>query len=219
MKPIFLAAGLLLLAFFMGCSQQATQQQMNETPPAMNETGTMENPAMNGSGVMNESNGTMENPAMNESGEAMNGSTNGSGTTEHPAMNDTMNQSGATNDSMEGSMNDSGGTMEEHPAGNDSMMEGPQAFTIEADDSGFYIDGQSVSTIDVNKGDVLIVFMVRSTGVYHSGLDFRGCGAESGGTPPGGSADFTFSTVESCGITSYWPSTGVAKKTLNVRVS
>lgn len=93
-------------------------------------------------------------------------------------------------------------------------------FTIEADDSGFYKDGQMISSIQTSNGDMVkITFQVRSQGVYYGGLDFRGCGQNSGGTVPGGSTIVQFTADSTCTITSYWPSSGVVKSNLQVIVS
>jgi hypothetical protein len=93
-------------------------------------------------------------------------------------------------------------------------------FSIDADDAGFYLDGQrSVSTISAAKGAAVeINFKVRSTGVYYAGLDFRGCGAEAKALP-GKSVQLQFTAQETCTITSYWPTTGVVKASLQVVVS
>lgn len=89
-------------------------------------------------------------------------------------------------------------------------------FTIEADDSGFYIGGQPVSTIYVNNNAIVkITFVVRSENVYHNGLEFRGCG-KSVGALPGGSALMQVTISYTCGITAYWPNTNISKGTLTV---
>lgn len=93
-------------------------------------------------------------------------------------------------------------------------------FTILADDYGFYMGGQPVSYVNVNRGDsVSITFQVNTMNVYHAGLDFRGCGQTSSGTVPGSSTTMQFTAMSTCGITAYWPSTSTAKKTLSVAVS
>lgn len=94
-------------------------------------------------------------------------------------------------------------------------------FTIDADDAGFYIGtaGTKVSSISVGKGDdVRITFNVRPAGVYYGGLDFRGCNATAASAMPGNSTAMRFTAQDPCIITSYWPSSGVAKDRLSVAV-
>ncbi len=93
-------------------------------------------------------------------------------------------------------------------------------FTIEADDRGFYINNQDISSVSANKGSVVkITFQVRSQGVYYGGLDFRGCGQDTPNTSPGSSASVQFTADNTCTITSYWPSSGVVKDSMQVVVS
>lgn len=93
-------------------------------------------------------------------------------------------------------------------------------YAIEADDSGFYMGTQQISSLSVAGGDeVKITFQVRQTGVYYGGLDFRGCQQSSGGTLPGSSTVIQFIASDTCTITSYWPSSGIAKSNLQVTVS
>lgn len=99
----------------------------------------------------------------------------------------------------------------------DKEDESVEEFTVEADDKGFYINGEDISSIRVPEGThVYITFQVRSKGVYYGGLDFRGCGESSGGTKPGKSTEIEFTASDDCKITSYWPSSGIAKDTLHV---
>ncbi len=91
------------------------------------------------------------------------------------------------------------------------------SFTLDANDAGFYSGGSTVTSLTVPKGmQITITFNVMTSGVYHSGLDFRGCGTSTSGTPPGQSSAFVFTPNGPCGITAYWPSTGVAKRTLQI---
>ncbi len=93
-------------------------------------------------------------------------------------------------------------------------------FTIEADDNGFYINGSDTASIAASRNDtVMITFMVRTAGTYYQGLDFRGCAQDTEDVKPGNSTKFNFTAESTCTITSYWPSSGVAKDTLQVVVS
>jgi len=81
-------------------------------------------------------------------------------------------------------------------------------FKLEADDSGFY----PYSTITVPKGSqVKIHFIVRSTGVYYGGLDFRSSKFKTDTVKPGDTATVEFTADESFTFTSYWPLSGVEK--------
>ncbi|MBI2084572.1 MAG: hypothetical protein HYT70_03100 [Candidatus Aenigmarchaeota archaeon] len=92
-------------------------------------------------------------------------------------------------------------------------------FTIEADDSGFYIDNKDISSISVSSGDfVSITYQVRSQGVYYGGLDFRGCGQSTPSVKPGDSIKVQFTALSTCAITSYWPVSNVAKDSMQVIV-
>ncbi|MDP3991886.1 MAG: hypothetical protein Q8P79_00030 [Nanoarchaeota archaeon] len=92
-------------------------------------------------------------------------------------------------------------------------------FSIEADDSGFYIDGADIGSISAGSGETLkITFNVRTTNVYYAGLDFRGCGKTTEKVSPGGSTLVEFTAASTCTITSYWPSSGVVKDRLQVVV-
>ncbi|HEX9741076.1 MAG TPA: DM13 domain-containing protein [Ignavibacteriaceae bacterium] len=93
-------------------------------------------------------------------------------------------------------------------------------FTILADDYGFYIDGEDLNSISVNSGgNVKINFNVDSERVYYAGLDFKGCGIDTGKINPGNSVIVEFVPTSNCVITSYWPSSSVIKDRLNVVVS
>ncbi|MDP3992158.1 MAG: hypothetical protein U1B79_01155 [Candidatus Pacearchaeota archaeon] len=92
-------------------------------------------------------------------------------------------------------------------------------FSIEADDYGFYMNGAEISSISANLGEALeITFNVRTTNVYYAGLDFRGCGLNTGKVSPGSSKTVEFTMQDACTITSYWPSSGVVKDRLQVSV-
>ncbi len=93
-------------------------------------------------------------------------------------------------------------------------------YTLEADDNGFYMEGgRRISSIIVDRNrEVNILFKVRTDDVYYGGLDFRGCGMNTG-AKPGESAVFSFVADNPCTITSYWPSSGVTKQTLDIRVT
>ena len=89
---------------------------------------------------------------------------------------------------------------------------------LEADDKGFYLKGEQVGSIVVKKGTPLdIEFTVRTTDVYYGGLDFRGCDANAA-AQPGKTATLSFTPTESCLVKSYWPSSGVLKDTLEIKV-
>ncbi len=92
-------------------------------------------------------------------------------------------------------------------------------FFIEADDRGFYIDGADVGSISAITGETLkITFSVRTTGVYYGGLQFKGCGQDTGKVAPGDSATTEFMASSTCTITSYWPSSSRVKDRLQVVV-
>jgi len=92
-------------------------------------------------------------------------------------------------------------------------------FTIEADDKSFSIDGQDVSSITVNSGSMVrIDFLVSATQVYFGGLEFRGCGTDTGKVNPGESTTVMFLATESCTISSYWPASNRLKDRLQVVV-
>ncbi len=93
-------------------------------------------------------------------------------------------------------------------------------YTLEADDNGFYTDGgRKISSIIVDKNrEVNILFKVRTNDVYHEGLDFKGCGMNTG-AKPGESAVLGFVANNPCTITSYWPLNGVAKQTLEIKTT
>ena len=93
-------------------------------------------------------------------------------------------------------------------------------FAIEADDYGFYINGDGVPSISVNSGDeTKITFNVKTQNVYYGGLDFRGCGQNAGKINPGSSTIVEFTASENCTITSYWPLSGVVKTNLKILVN
>lgn len=94
-----------------------------------------------------------------------------------------------------------------------------QSYAIEADDNGFYLGGENLDILDVNKGEVEIVFNVLSKSTYFGGLDFRGCGKESQQVNPGGSVKLEYNFQENCTITSYWPASGVKKDSLEIKVN
>ena len=90
-----------------------------------------------------------------------------------------------------------------------------QEFKIEAADSGFYPSG----TITVKKGSkVKIHFIVRSTGVYFGGLDFRSSKFRTESVKPGGTTSVEFTADEPFEFSSYWPASGVLKTTGKVVV-
>ncbi len=84
-----------------------------------------------------------------------------------------------------------------------------KTFTIEADDSGFYPSG----TITVSKGDrVKITFVVRTSGTYYGGLDFRSSvWGDTGTVKPGESTTVEFTADKTFTFTSYWPVSNVKK--------
>ena len=84
-----------------------------------------------------------------------------------------------------------------------------KVFTLEADDLGFYPDG----TVTVNKGDnVEIEFVVRTSGTYYGGLDFRSSiWGDTGTVKPGEAKTVQFIANDSFIFTSYWPVSNVKK--------
>ncbi len=95
-----------------------------------------------------------------------------------------------------------------------------QEFTFETDDSGYYNGSQQVESISVMKNNtVKINFNLRTTGIYPSGGEYRGCGTQSPAALPGGNTSLQFNASASCTITAYWPSSGVAKSSLQVVVA
>lgn len=91
-----------------------------------------------------------------------------------------------------------------------------RVFNVEADDSGFY-----PSSEEVNKGDeVTINIKVRTTNVYHSGLDFKSDLFNSPSTSPGDTwTSPTFNIQSTLTIGSYWPTTSVHKKDFVIKVN
>jgi len=94
-------------------------------------------------------------------------------------------------------------------------------FTIEADDKGFYMDGDKITEINVNNGDsVKITFNVRSGGVYFGGLDFRSkIWDDTGKVLPGESTTVEFTSSETFEVKSYWPASNKLKAVMKVIVS
>ena len=93
-------------------------------------------------------------------------------------------------------------------------------YVVQADDSGFYVNGSPIYSISVAQGTpVSIDLSVLTQNVYHGGLQFRGGGYDTGPVAPGSSATVSFNASNSFTLTSYWPNTNTAKKTLQVLVS
>jgi hypothetical protein len=81
-------------------------------------------------------------------------------------------------------------------------------FKLEADDIGFY----PVSNIIVPKGSrVKIHFSVRTSNIYHGGLEFRSSKFKTDAIKPGESTTVEFTADESLTFTSFWPLSGVQK--------
>lgn len=94
-----------------------------------------------------------------------------------------------------------------------------QQFTIEADDYGYYIDGEEIRDIEITKdmrGE--ITFNVRLRDVYFGGLDFRSANFETQNAKPGRTITIPFTAEKSFTITSYWPSSNRRKADLDVIV-
>jgi hypothetical protein len=186
------------LILLMGCAQQAPPSSAPPAPsPSPQPAPSPQPPAVN-----NTPPPTNQSPTINQS------------------MNQTANQTPP-------SMNQSNGTSMNSTTNNTHMNNTPPpppppppmptSYSVDANDGGFYMNGGSITSLSVPKGvSVTIKFNVLTTEVYHGGLDFRGCGQSTAGTSPGQSVDFQFTPQSSCGITSYWPSTGVAKRTLQI---
>ncbi len=93
-------------------------------------------------------------------------------------------------------------------------------FSIQADDSGYYINNQKTTTISADSGNLVTInFTVKQAGTYYGGLDFRGCGHDTDDIKPGDSVSIQFTASSACGITSYWPVSNFPKSTLQVTVS
>ena len=93
-------------------------------------------------------------------------------------------------------------------------------FSLEADDNGFYLDSQKISSISVSTGDkVRITFTVRMTSVSFGGLEFRSVVRDSGTIRPGESTNLEFTASSDVAVSSYWPRSNVRKATLNITVS
>ncbi len=157
-------------------------------------------------------------PAVNPAPPAMDNTSAPSG---NPPANASMNQTAPPpSNTTPPQMNTTPPQMNQTPPANQTPQmnnTAPTSFDLDANDAGFYVNGSSVSSLDVPSGaQITITFHVMTSGVYHSGLDFRGCGTSTSGTPPGQSSSFVFSASAPCGITAYWPSTGVAKRTLQI---
>jgi len=91
----------------------------------------------------------------------------------------------------------------------------PSAYTIEADDFGFYPG----DVIKARKGDnVKITFLVRTKDVYFGGTDIKSPFFNTGKIPPGGNGTVEFTASESFKIESFWPSSSVKKAELRVEV-
>ncbi len=90
---------------------------------------------------------------------------------------------------------------------------------LEADDSGFYLDGNKVTIIKVPKdATVIFTFKVRNSGVYFGGLDFRSSKFQTSQVKPGGETTVEFVADEAFTISSYWPSSSRLKATLKVEL-
>ncbi len=88
---------------------------------------------------------------------------------------------------------------------------------LDADDDGFYLDGEQIGVVTVKKNQLLeLTFNVRENEVYYGGLDFRGCGQDAE-AKPGKSVTLTFTPVANCIIKSYWPASGVLKDSIELR--
>ncbi|MBI2545470.1 MAG: hypothetical protein HYW22_02670 [Candidatus Aenigmarchaeota archaeon] len=95
-----------------------------------------------------------------------------------------------------------------------------RTFSFEVDDNGYYSNGEKVPSVSVNKSDaVTINFLVRTTNVYSGGLELRGCDQTTSGISPGKQGSLQFTASSSCTITGYWPSTNIAKSSLQVSVA
>lgn len=93
------------------------------------------------------------------------------------------------------------------------------AYTIEADDSGFYTDGTRITSITPPKdSSVTVTFKVRSMGVYFGGLDFRSIKFSTSKVPPGGETTVQFTADQSFTVSSYWPASSQLKANLQVSV-
>ncbi len=153
---------------------------------------------MNANGTAPQMNQTPAAQGSNQTGGNMTAATNGTANqTGGPQMNQTMNQT--------------------QPPPNPPTQPSPASYSIDANDGGFYMGGNQISSLDVKSGtEVVITFNVLTTEVYHGGLDFRGCGQATAGAAPGQSAELRFPPAASCANSSYRPSTGVLKHSLAI---
>ncbi len=91
------------------------------------------------------------------------------------------------------------------------------SFAVEADDSGFYMNGGEISSLQVPKDKkITLTFKVRSTNVYFRGLDFRSSKFSTQKAKPGESATISFTEDSDFTITSYWPASSRKKADLDI---
>ncbi len=92
-------------------------------------------------------------------------------------------------------------------------------YAVEADDDGYYVNGNKITSLDIIKGSTAVIaFKVRSQNVYSAGLQFKSNKFNSPGVRPGTtwkSPEFT--ADQAFKVTSYWPSSNVKKAELDVR--
>lgn len=92
-------------------------------------------------------------------------------------------------------------------------------YFIEANDLGYFMAGNKINSISVNQDTKLgITFNVSKDNVYYGGLDFKGCGVNSS-AKPGESTTLVLTAERSCSITSFWPSSGNEKSSLEIKVA
>ncbi len=94
-------------------------------------------------------------------------------------------------------------------------------YAVDADDGGFYMNGAPAGSISVARNSkITLTFNVKSTNVYHAGLDFRSTIFNSPSVAPGSSWTTSEITVDNgFTVTSYWPTTVVRKADLQILAS
>jgi hypothetical protein len=94
-----------------------------------------------------------------------------------------------------------------------------QEYTLGADDYGFYLTDNKITSLSVSTGNPLkLTFDVNPTNVYYGGLQIKGCGQDTGKIVPGGTAVIEFTPTANCRITSYWPASGVVKSNIDLKI-
>lgn len=94
--------------------------------------------------------------------------------------------------------------------------------TITADDDSFYYNREPTDSISAKFGEKLrITFRTLTSNVYYAGLDFKSeeFGIDTGKVGPGDETEVEITVDKEGTITSYWPSSGVKKADLAVKIA